>query len=305
MCQTISQIESRGFGMSILKAIFLGLIHGITEIVPVGSSGHIVLFNEIFKNSEMELYYDIMLHLATLIAVMVAFREDLINMIFEFGDMFKRIFANFLVFLAKKKGDTRHTYVKVIDTSYKKLLIMVLISLVPTAILGILGQGIASLCASTLWAVGICFVINGVMLFLVDRHKESLDRVKDVPYSSGILVGMAQGVSVVPGISRTASTISMGIFLGFNKKLAVKYSFIMSIPAIVGQIVYKLINVDSKGITMSLLPGYIIGMIISGVVGFFAIRVMLKIVMRRKYFGFAIYCAVIGVVAILISLITK
>lgn len=291
--------------MSILEAIFLGLIHGITEIVPVGSSGHIVLFNEIFKNSEMELYYDIMLHLATLIAVMVAFREDLINMVFEFGDMFKRIFANFLVFLAKKKGDTRHTYVNVIDTSYKKLLIMVLISLVPTAILGVLGQGIAALCASTLWAVGICFVLNGVMLFLVDRHKESLDRVKDVPYSSGILVGMAQGVSVVPGISRTASTISMGIFLGFNKKLAVKYSFIMSIPAIVGQIVYKLINVDGKGITMSLLPGYIIGMIISGVAGFFAIRIMLKIVMRRKYLGFAIYCAVIGVVAILISLITK
>lgn len=291
--------------MSILEAIFLGLIHGITEIVPVGSSGHIVLFNEIFKNSEMELYYDIMLHLATLIAVMVAFREDLINMVFEFGDMFKRIFANFLVFLAKKKGDTRHTYVNVIDTSYKKLLIMVLISLVPTAILGVLGQGITALCASTLWAVGICFVLNGVMLFLVDRHKESLDRVKDVPYSSGILVGMAQGVSVVPGISRTASTISMGIFLGFNKKLAVKYSFIMSIPAIVGQIVYKLINVDGKGITMSLLPGYIIGMIISGVAGFFAIRIMLKIVMRRKYLGFAIYCAVIGVVAILISLITK
>lgn len=303
MCQTLTVIESGGFGMTIIKAIFLGLIHGITEILPVGSQGHIIIFNKIFNNSKIELCYDIMLHIAILIAIIIAFREDMVNMVMEFADMCKRIFANSLIFIAKKRGDTKHKYVKVIDSSYKKLLIMVFISFVPTMLLVILGQGIAKLCNGAIWIVGICFIINGIMLFLMDRHPESLDRIKDVPYSSGILVGMAQGVSVVPGISRTAATISMGVFLGFNKKLAVKYSFIMSVPAIIGQIIYKLIIAESKGLTLSLLPGYIIGMIIAGVVGFFAIKIMLKLILRRKYLGFAIYCGVIGIVAILLSLL--
>lgn len=303
MCQTLTVIESGGFGMTIIKAIFLGLIHGITEILPVGSQGHIIIFNKILNNSKIELCYDIMLHIAILIAIIIAFREDMVNMVMEFADMCKRIFANSLIFIAKKRGDTKHKYVKVIDSSYKKLLIMVFISFVPTMLLVILGQGIAKLCNGAIWIVGICFIINGIMLFLMDRHPESLDRIKDVPYSSGILVGMAQGVSVVPGISRTAATISMGVFLGFNKKLAVKFSFIMSVPAIIGQIIYKLIIAEGKGLTLSLLPGYIIGMIIAGVVGFFAIKIMLKLILRRKYFGFAIYCGVIGIVAILLSLL--
>ncbi len=289
--------------MTIIKAIFLGLIHGITEILPVGSQGHIIIFNKIFNNSKIELCYDIMLHIAILVAIIIAFREDMVNMVMEFADMCKRIFANSLIFIAKKRGDTKHKYVKVIDSSYKKLLIMVFISFVPTMLLVILGQGIAKLCNGAIWIVGICFIINGIMLFLMDRHPESLDRIKDVPYSSGILVGMAQGVSVVPGISRTAATISMGVFLGFNKKLAVKYSFIMSVPAIIGQIIYKLIIAEGKGLTLSLLPGYIIGMIIAGVVGFFAIKIMLKLILRKKYLGFAIYCGVIGIVAILLSLL--
>ena len=291
--------------MSIFEAIILGLIHGVTEIMPVGSSGHIILFNEMFNNSGAELYYDVMLHIATLVAIIVAFREDLFHIVLEFADMLKRIFANALVCIARKRGDTRHTYVKVVNTAYKKLVLMVLISIVPTAVLGILGQGMAGLMGGVLWIIGICFIINAVMLFLMDRHPESLDRITDVPYSAGFLVGMAQGISVVPGISRTGTTISMGVFLGFNKKLAVKFAYIMSVPAILGQIVYKLINANGTKFTVSLLPGYIIGMLVAGAVGFFAIKIMLKLVLRKKYFGFAIYCLIIGLVAIAFDLITK
>ena len=291
--------------MSIIEAIFLGIIHGVTEILPVGSSGHLLIMNKVFGNESIEVYYDIMLHLATIVAIIVAFREDVINIIFEIGDMLKRIFANCLISIARKNGDTRHTYVKVVDTAYKKLILMVLISIVPTAVLGIFGQGVVQLVGGTIWIVGICFIVNGVMLFLIDRHPESLDRIMDVPYSSGFLVGMAQGVSVVPGISRTAATISMGAFLGYNKKLAVKFSFIMAIPAIVGRVVYLLINAKGGSITMSLMPGYIIGMVLAGITGFFALKLMLRLVMRKKYLGFAIYCVAIGIVTIVISLVTK
>ena len=291
--------------MSILEAIFLGLIHGITEVLPVGSSGHLLIMNKLMGNESIEVYYDIMLHIATVIAIIVAFREDVINIVFELGDMLKRIFVNSLIWLSKRKGNNKYSYVKVIDTAYKKLVLMVLISIIPTAILGILGQGISQLAGSTLWVVGMCFVVNGTMLFLVDRHSESLDRITDVPYSSGFLVGMAQGISVVPGISRTASTISMGVLLGFNKKLAIKFSFIMAIPAILGQVVFKLINAKGGGISLYLMPGYIIGMIIAGVTGFFAVKLMLRLIMRKRYLGFAIYCLAIGIVTIVISLITK
>lgn len=285
--------------MSILKAIILGLIQGFTEFTPLGSTGHLILFKEILKvEADTGMYFDVFLHIATLIAVIIAFWQDIVNMFKEFGDMCCRIFANLLVFIAKRKGETRYTYFKVINTAYKKLIVMVFISIIPTGLLGILGQEFAGFIGSYIWAVGICFILTSAMLFLADRHSESDIRIKEVPFSSGFLVGVAQGVSVVPGLSRTATTVCMGIFLGFNKKLAVKFAFIASIPAMIGSIVYKLITMGTGEIVIKDIPGYVFGMIAAGVVGFWGIKLMLKVVLRKKYIGFAIYTLLVGLLAI-------
>ena len=228
--------------LSILKAILLGLIQGLTEFTPLGGTGHLILFKELLNvQNDTSVYFEVFLHIATLLAVVIAFWHDIVNMFREFGDMWMRIFANLLIFISKRKGDTRYTYIKVVNTSYKKLILMLFISIIPTGLLGVLGQEFAGFVGSYLWLVGICFIVTAVMLFFADRHAESDTRIKDVPYSSGLLVGIAQGVTVVPGLSRSATSICMGLFLGFNKKLAVKFAFLATIPAIMGSLIYKLI----------------------------------------------------------------
>ena len=293
--------------LSILKAILLGLIQGLTEFTPLGGTGHLILFKELLNvQNDTSVYFEVFLHIATLLAVVIAFWQDIVNMFREFGDMWMRIFANLLVFFAKRKGDTRYTYFKVVNTSYKKLILMLLISIVPTGVLGVLGQEFAGFVGSYLWAVGICFIVTSVMLFFADRHAESDTRIKEVPYSSGLLVGIAQGVTVVPGLSRTATSICMGLFLGFNKKLAVKFAFIASIPTIMGSLIYKLlVSNDYSRIALADVPGYVIGTIIAGVVGFFSIKLMLKVVLRKRYIGFAIYSLLVGLLAIGWSIFNK
>ena len=293
--------------LSILKAILLGLIQGLTEFTPLGGTGHLILFKELLNvQSDTSVYFEVFLHIATLIAVIIAFRHDIVNMFREFGDMWMRIFANFLVFIAKRKGDTRYTYFKVVNTAYKKLNIMLLISVVPTGLLGVLGQEFAGFVGSYLWAVGICFIVTALMLFFADRHSESNTRITEVPYSSGFLVGVAQGVTVVPGLSRSATSICMGLFLGFNKKLAVKFAFLATIPAIMGSLIYKLIvNNDFGRIAVSDVLGYVLGTIVAGVAGFFSIKLMLKVVLRKRYIGFSIYSLLVGLLAIGWSIFNK
>ena len=293
--------------LSILKAILLGLIQGLTEFTPLGGTGHLILFKELLNvENDTSVYFEVFLHIATLLAVIIAFRHDIVNMFREFGDMFRRIFANLLVFIAKRKGDARYTYFKVVNTAYKKLIIMLLISIIPTGVLGVLGQEFAGFVGSYLWAVGICFIITALMLFFADRHSDSDTRIKEVPYSSGFLVGVAQGVTVVPGLSRTATSICMGLFLGFNKKLAVKFAFLATIPAIFGSLIYKLLVSNDYGrLALSDVPGYVLGTIVAGVAGFFSIKLMLQVVLRKRYIGFSIYSLLVGLLSIGWSIFNK
>lgn len=292
--------------MTILKSIFLGLIHGLTEFLPLSSSGHMAFYSNAFKiQNNGEVFLDILLHIATLVAVIVYFREDIVNMFREFGKMMMTIFANLLVFISKRRGDNRYTYFRVVNTSYKKLIIMIILSMIPTMMLGIVGQDLVLLAGNSLWVVGICFIITSALMFLTDRHDDGTLRIKDAPYSSGILMGVAQGVSVIPGLSRTGTTIAMGIFLGYNNKLAVKYSFIMSIPAILGSIVYKFIHFKGLGFDRGMIPGYFFAMVIAGVLGYFSIKVIMKFVQRKRYIGFSVYCLVMGIASIIFSIVSS
>ncbi|MCM1309303.1 MAG: undecaprenyl-diphosphate phosphatase [Butyrivibrio sp.] len=292
--------------MNILKALFMGLIQGFTEFLPVSSSGHLAIFRYVFK---LELdsgnYFDVLLHMGTLAAVIVVFREDIWGMLREFWGILMTVFANLLIFIKRKKGDNRYTYFKVINSSYRKLVIMVLISSVPTGILGIAGNELAEMASGRLWIVGICLVLTAVLLFLADRHSNGKVRIKDAQYSSAFIMGIAQGVATMPGLSRSGTTICTGLMLGFNKKLAVKYSFIMSIPAIIGAMLVKIGGLKDEAFGSANLPGYILGTLAAFGVGLVSLKLMLKLIRNKKYIGFAVYCLVIGLVAIVYSAITR
>lgn len=287
--------------MNVFKSLVMGIVQGITEFLPVSSSGHLAIFEQLLDmNLENGIYFDIMLHFGTLIAVIVAFREDVWGMIRETWRMLVTVFANLLVFIAKKKGNTRYTYFKVINSSYRKLVLMVIISTIPTGILGIVGAKLVSAVSDSLWIVGIYLIITGILLLLAD-YRHGILKIKDATYSSAFLLGIVQGVATMPGLSRSGTTIATARMMGYNKKLAVKYSFIMSIPAVFGAMVVKFKNIGNEAFGSSNLPGYLIGTISAGITGYFAIKIMLKLIKNRKYTGFSIYCFAAGVAAILIS----
>lgn len=152
--------------MNIIKALLMGLIQGVTEFLPVSSSGHLAIFKQVLGiNLDSGMYFDVMLHLGTLVAVIIVFREDIWGMIREFWGMLVTIFANFLVFIVRRRGNTEYKYFKVINSSYRKLVLMVVISTIPTGILGMVGSDLIEKASGTLWVVGMCLILTAVCCF--------------------------------------------------------------------------------------------------------------------------------------------
>ena len=197
----------------------------------MSSSGHLAIFGKILgTNLDSEIYFNVLLHFGTLIAIIIVFHEDIWHMIQEFFQMLLIIFANFIVFIKRRRGDTKYTYFKVVNSNYKKLVLMIIISTIPTGIIGLFGGDFIELATNTLWFVGICLIITSVLLMLADRKSDNTMKINKAKYSDAYFIGVAQGIATLPGISRSGATIATGMMLGFNKQLAIKYSFLMSIP---------------------------------------------------------------------------
>ncbi len=292
--------------LTVIETIIMGIFHGLSEFFPLSSSGHLVFFQNIMNvDADKCMFLDTMLHISTLIAVIIYFREDVINIFREFKEMMVIIFANFLISIKRRSGDNSYTYIKVVNSSYKKLIIMILISTVVTAIIGILGQDCMMLARGSLLFTGICFIITSIILFIADRHEDGTQIVKKAKYSGSIFMGMAQGISVLPGLSRTAMTVSTGIFLGYNNKLAVKYSLLMSIPGILGSVIYRFIQYGGTGFDRGLIPGYLFSMAIAGVIAFFSIKVIMKFIRSKRYIIFSVYSLVMGIVTVIFSIVSN
>lgn len=290
--------------MNILKSILLGLVQGLTEFLPVSSSGHLAIFGKILgTNLDSEIYFNVLLHLGTLIAIIIVFHEDIWHMIQEFFQMLLIIFANFIVFIKRRRGDTKYTYFKVVNSNYKKLVLMIIISTIPTGLIGLLGRNFTELATNTLWFVGICLMITSGILMLADKKSDNTMKINKAKYSDAYFIGVAQGVATLPGISRSGATIATGMMLGFNKQLAIKYSFLMSIPAVLGAVIVELAGNRNVVFGSADLPGYVLETITAAVSGYFAIKFMLRLIKNKSYKGFSIYCIIAGVAGIILSFI--
>ena len=293
-----------GTVLNILKSILLGIIQGITEFMPISNTGHMSLFSHGFGiDIYAGAYFRAMTYVGVLVALIIVFHEDIWHMIQEFFEMAATVFANLLVFIRRRRGDTRYTYFKIVNSNYKKLDTMIIVSLIPTAIIGICGRGFVARTSGMLWFVGLGFILNAVILFVAGKFSDSKKRIKEATYSEAYFIGTVQGVSLLPGLSRTGATIAAARIFGFNRKLAVKYSFIMAIPAVLGAFILELKSLKGVAFGSSALPGYILGMIAAGVSAYFTIKYMMKLISNRKYTGFTIYCLIIGIVAIIFSII--
>lgn len=285
--------------MSVLESILLGIVQGVTEFLPVSSSGHLAILENIFHvETNGSMLFDIMLHLGTLVAVFVVYHKDIWNMIKEALFMAGDIFSNLYTFILNKIHKTSLKYKKIVHNSYRKFVVLILVSTVPTGVIGVLGKDIVEGAGETLLIPGICLLITGVLLLMAEIKKEGNKTPKTVSYANGLAIGTAQGLATLPGLSRSGTTIAACLFCGLDRKFAVKYSFILSIPAILGAAVLEIKDVIAEPIQASQIGVYAIGMVFAGVVGYICIKTMLIIVRKKKFHYFAYYCFAVGIVAI-------
>ncbi len=284
--------------MTIIQAILLGLLQGLTEFLPVSSSGHLAIFQNLFnigKGTDELFLFDILLHLGTLISICVVFYREIGKLISESCGIIADFFRNIPAWLTKRKGR------KILRTPYRRFAAMVIVSTIPTGILGILLKNIVKAASATLIMPGICLIITAGLLFFAERMPEGYKTPRDAGFLDALIIGTAQGFATLPGLSRSGSTITTGLMCGFDSKFAIRYSFIMSIPAVLGAVVLEIKDAVGSSFELS----YLVGTLVAAVVGYIAIRIMLFIVRKRRYLFFSIYCLVIGIVAIVGHFVKK
>lgn len=285
--------------MNYLEAIIMGLVQGVTEFLPVSSSGHLAIFEKIFDMQKPDAVFDILLHVGTLAAVFAVYFLDIKKLIVEGFKLLFDFIVNAGLFCKHTFGRREVKYRKVINSSYRKFVMLVLVSTIPTGVIGILIKDTVELVKTDLMIVGVCLWITACLLVICDMSQEGKKKPKNVTYIDAISVGVAQGVATLPGISRSGTTITVCTKLGFDRKFAVKYSFILSIPAILGAAVLEIGDV-TKAVKDGVSVGpYIVGMAVAAVVGYFCIKTLLRIVCKKKMKYFAGYCVIAGLVAMI------
>ena len=272
--------------MNIFEAIMQGIIQGLTEFLPVSSSGHLSLYQHFTGNSgEGALLFSAVLHLGTLVAVFTAFRKTIWELIKELGFMIKDIFTG--KFKWKEMNPPRRAII---------MMIISLLMLIPFYIFKDFFEGVSE--DSDIIVEGICFLYTATILFLSDRCVKGNKKFGDITVKNAVTVGAFQGVALLPGVSRSGSTISGGLFCGFVRETAVQYSFILGIPAILGGCLLQVKDaVDQKAMDIEPL-NFAVGFIVSAIVGICAIKMVNWLVKSDKFKIFAVYTLILGVVVI-------
>ncbi len=260
--------------MSYLDAIILGIVQGLTEFLPVSSSGHLVLAQALMKDFQQPgMLYDTLLHGATLGAVFVYFRH--------------RIFE----LLISPLGLVNNSY-KVIYFENKRFFWGIIIATIPTGIIGLaLEKSVEGMFATPTF-VGYFLIVTSVMLLVSDRFHGQ----KMISVWTAFIIGIVQGIAVLPGISRAGSTTAAGLFLGVKRSEMGEFTFLMSVPAIIGAIILQSRHLDA--VPAAHIPMYISGMIAAFITGLFAINIMVYFIKRANLRAFALYCLIVGIVSI-------
>ncbi|BBO71022.1 undecaprenyl-diphosphatase 4 [Desulfosarcina alkanivorans] len=273
--------------MNSIEAIVLGAIQGLTEFLPVSSSGHLVLFQNLFGLQEPELLFDICLHVGTLSAVIIVFYREILEIL-------KALFQ----IPGRMKTAGGFMQLCRADPSIRMALLIVVGS-IPTAGIGLLFKEITDQLFGSITVVGCMLLITGTLLWLTRRIRGEGRPIGQATVKEALIIGTVQGLAILPGISRSGSTIATALFLGVDRKLAGRYSFLLSIPAIVGALV---LGLDTPELHTTIPMGTIIaGSIVSALVGWVALVVLLRVVDRGQLHRFAPYCWLVGIITLVFA----
>lgn len=290
--------------MELIKAILMGLLQGMMEFMPVSSTGHLALADRMFQSeSGMEMVFVCMLHMASLIAILVVFVKDIANLAVAFCGIIVDIVANFFLFIKRLLGRKTEGYYIINSSPHRKFLILLTETSVVTAVVGLGMRMIARGLMNNLVMMGVCFIINGILLYISDWIPKGNKKIKNSNDFDAIIIGAVQGFTVLPGLSRMGLSMTSAMALGMEKSFAVKYSLISSVPVILGSFILELTAVGGNSFQMGLIADYLISMAVAAVVAIISIRIIIGIIKKYPMIGFAIYSGVIGVIAIFCGLV--
>ena len=290
--------------MSIIAAIILGIIQGATEFLPVSSSGHLGIISRLFGiDTGMGVLFEVLLHLGTLAAVCIVFWKDVKNLLVNGFGIIADVFRNFIIWIKRTFAHSDEQYYRIIYSAYRKFAALIIVTCIPTAIIGAIISKLMKNYVNTLIVPGIWLIMTALILLFIDGEEGGEKKVKGTSFLDAAIIGVAQGFAVLPGLSRSGSTIAAGLLRGMKKTFVLKYSFLASVPAIVGANLLELITADKSGITGTYVIGSLLGMVAAGVVGYFCIKWMMKLVRESRYRYFAYYCFGLGAIAIIAYMI--
>jgi undecaprenyl-diphosphatase len=259
--------------INLIRTIILGAIQGLTEWLPISSTGHLKIA-EHFLGLKVPILFDVILHVGTLIVVLVFFRKDIKN-----------------ILSALLRLDFK--------TDYGKLIPLIIVGTIPTALIGLaFGEFIEGVFQGLL-PIATAFILCGVVLYSAKAGKE---KTENIGYLAALIIGIAQGIAIIPGISRSGATIAVALLLGIKRERAFKFSFLISIPAILGALGLTLYTQSNELTTVGLGWEVLAGMAVAIFVGYFALKLLWKILAKQKFHFFALYCWLLGAALIVLYL---
>lgn len=290
--------------MTWYEALFYGVVQGLAEFLPISSSGHLALFQSIFGmgGTDNLFTFNILLHIGTLLAVFVVYRKDIVPLVPAFFSLCGKLFRGKLIVREAVEGGEGNAKgkLRLNATPWERLVIMVIIATLPLA-LTFFYKDYVELLSVYPKIIGGILIFNGVVLFISDRLAKEGKSLEASGPIDALFVGLFQAVAVVPGLSRSGTTITAGLLRGFDREFAVRFSFILSIPTILGASVLEIPEVISNPIPSADIFPYILGMVTAAVVGFASMKLLMLISKKSNFTVFAFYCWIVGAAAVIFA----
>lgn len=276
--------------MTIWNAIFLGIVQGVAEFLPISSSGHLAVLQNIFHMQTAEeghMFFDVLLHLGTVISILAVYWKDV-----------KYIVGDTFAFLRETKLPPNQPRPERVGGRF---LLMIIIGTLPLFIILPFHDSLEQLYYNTRF-IAVAFILTGFILFISDKMPQGRKNARTMTVIDALIIGAAQAIATIPGISRSGSTITAGLATGQSRSHAMKYSLLMSVPAVLGANLLSLVKALKNGVDWDYLPAYLVGTLTAMVVGYFSIIILRRMLHNGKFSSFSFYLWGVGLIALIVSL---
>ena len=265
-----------------LEALVLGIVQGATEYLPVSSSGHLVIAQRLFGLEESALFFDIVLHFGTLLAVVWFYRADLVKLASE-------------AFAGLRNLVSGHSWNETLE-SYPgfRFALLIVVGTIPTALIGHTFEETFERLFGSVRLVGLMLIVTGTVLLLTRLARSGGRDAAEMTWVDALTIGVVQGLGITPGISRSGITIAAALLLGIERETAARYSFLLSVPSILGALVHRMSGVDDGVGTTAL----VVGFGAAALTGYFCLSLLVRLVKRGRLSWFAPYCFALGLLAL-------